>query len=273
MRPRGLPQGFRNSCAVWTKLVRVLTAKWRREGKRLVHLLDDLLFSVTGTFEEACAVRDEIVADLDAVGIQVNWLKSVQTPGHIIKFLGMIIDSIKYRFFVPGDKVRKLQALVGELVQRGGADSESEVAFRELAKVLGKMISMQIAVPMVRMLASEGYGLLRPGGDWDAVTVLSVEALRGLERAAECVAVFNDFGNPIRKYVGMAEIRLLVDAGTGIGWRLEGKTRSLQLTPDMRAAAREWANGERGEYQCWNELLALEACVTEEADLLQGTLV
>ena len=46
--------GFRNSCAVWTKVARVLTTLWRRKGFKLVHLLDDLLFSVSGTFEDAC---------------------------------------------------------------------------------------------------------------------------------------------------------------------------------------------------------------------------
>ena len=49
VRPVGLPMGFRNSCAVWTKITRVLTTKWRREGRRLVHLLDDFLFTVDGS--------------------------------------------------------------------------------------------------------------------------------------------------------------------------------------------------------------------------------
>ena len=64
LRARGLPQGFRNSCAVWTKLSRVLTAHWRRRGVKLVHLLDDLLFSISGTHEEACVVRDSVLSDL-----------------------------------------------------------------------------------------------------------------------------------------------------------------------------------------------------------------
>ena len=32
VQPNGLPMGFRNSCAVWTKTARVLTGMWRRRG-------------------------------------------------------------------------------------------------------------------------------------------------------------------------------------------------------------------------------------------------
>ena len=39
VRPCGLPMGFRNLCAIWTKLSRVFIVKWRRVGKKLVHLL------------------------------------------------------------------------------------------------------------------------------------------------------------------------------------------------------------------------------------------
>ena len=48
VRPVGIPIGFKNACEIWTKISRVLTAKWRREGKRLVYLLDDFIFAVSG---------------------------------------------------------------------------------------------------------------------------------------------------------------------------------------------------------------------------------
>jgi hypothetical protein len=74
LRPVGLPMGFRNSCAVWTKITRVLTTKWRREDRRLVHLLDDFLFTVDGSKsrEEAQLEVMEVLEDLERLGFQIN---------------------------------------------------------------------------------------------------------------------------------------------------------------------------------------------------------
>ena len=59
VRPVGIPMGFKNVCAIWTKIARVWTAKWRREGKRLVHLLDDFMFAVDGdlSLADACKLK------------------------------------------------------------------------------------------------------------------------------------------------------------------------------------------------------------------------
>ena len=73
IRPRGLAMGYKNSCAIATKLGRVITRMWRERGIKLANLLDDVLVAVTGTFEHACKVRDEMLADLERLGVQVNW--------------------------------------------------------------------------------------------------------------------------------------------------------------------------------------------------------
>lgn len=196
VRARGLPQGFRNSCAVWTKLARVLTAKWRREGIKLVHLLDDFLFSVSGSFEEACECIRRIVRDLDEAGLQVNWGKSVLTPCKCLKFLGLLVDSEAYRFFAPKEKILKLKELVAELV----ADRDV-TTFRELARILGKILSLQIAVPAVKMLTRDSYALLRPEGEWDDSAHITEDVVQELIRAVAWVQHFNLVGNPIRRFV------------------------------------------------------------------------
>jgi len=73
IRPRGLAMGYKNSCAIATKLGRVITRMWRERGIKLTNLLDDVLVAVTGTFEHACKVRDEMLAGLERLGVQVNW--------------------------------------------------------------------------------------------------------------------------------------------------------------------------------------------------------
>ena len=44
-------------------------------------------------------MRDEVLADLDRLGVLVNWRKSVLKPSHCLRFLGMLVDSEVYKFF------------------------------------------------------------------------------------------------------------------------------------------------------------------------------
>lgn len=271
LRPVGLPMGFTNACAVFTKISRVYVAKWRREGKRCVHLLDDLMFAVSGSYEEACRVRDAVLADLEALGALINWRKSVLNPGKCLRFLGMLVDSLSYRFFVPASKVQRLKELVSELMARDKVGEYPEATFRELASVVGKIMSMQVAVPAVRMLTHEAYRLIRPEGEWDDSVVLTKEVVEELLAVVDWVGGFNKVGNPIRRFKGMTELVVTVDAGTGFGWRLEGKERSEELTEGARAVAREWVDpNEREMWQCWKELLAVERCLEEELQQLGG---
>jgi hypothetical protein len=256
VQPKGLPMGFRNSCAVWTKTARVLTGLWRRKGFKLVHMIDDLLFSVTGSYEEACSVRDEVCADLKRLGVLVNWKKSLLKPCKCLRFLGMLIDSDGYRFFVPDDKVVKLKALIQQVVSR------PEATFRQIASVVGKIMSLMVAVPAVRMLTREAYALVRPEGQWDNSTALTEEVVKELLEVMEYIVKFNRVGNPIRRFIGMTEVRILVDAGTGYGWRVDGKIRMHEFGAGLKAVAAEWDDsGERDFAQCWKELKALQYCI------------
>ena len=134
------------------------------------------------------------------------------TPSKCTRFLGMLIDSELYRFFVPPEKVVKLKLIVKDMLDK------QDASVRELASVVGKVMSMQVAVPTVRMMTAECYGLIRPDGDWDRRVQLTEDVLRELLLVVDWVSHFNKFGNPIRRYVGMEEVRITLDAGTGYGW-------------------------------------------------------
>ena len=81
-----------------------------------------------------------MLEDLERLGFQINWGKSVLTVCKCLLFLGMLIDSLAYRFFVPAKKVEKLRALVEEMVcgREGGRaiGMAVEATFRLSAKVL-----------------------------------------------------------------------------------------------------------------------------------------
>ena len=176
-------------------------------------------------------MRDNILSDLMRAGVFVNWRKSVLTPCKCLRFLGMLVDSVAYKFFVPADKVEKLQALVRDVTD----GNQPELSFRQLASILGKVMPMQIAVSAVKMLTKECYAALRPGDNWEAQALLTEAVLEELAEVVRWIDQFDAVGNPVRRYVGMEELRIIVDSGTGYGWRIDGKGRSLQLTDSMKA--------------------------------------
>ena len=259
--------GFRNSCAIFTKLARVLTALWRKRGVKLVHMMDDLLIAVSGTYEEACVVRDAICADLDKLGVEVNWKKSVLTPSFCVRFLGMLVNSEEYRFFVPPDKIEKLRALSDRLL------TAPDVTVRELASIAGKVMSLQVAVPAVRMMTRELYGLIRPDGDWDRRVLLTDGVISELISVVGWIQQFNLIGNPIRRFIGMAEVRIHVDAGTGYGWRVDGRDHTAEFEGAMSAVAAQWPGDEVDLFQPWKELLALQYCIQSEGEGLAGRMI
>jgi hypothetical protein len=148
-------------------------------------MIDDLLFSVSGSYEETCRVRDEVCADLKRMGVLVNWKKSILTPCKCLRFLGMLVDSAAYRFFVPDDEIEKLKVLVQEMVGR------PEATLRQIASIVGKIMSMMVAVPAVRMLTREVYALVRPEGEWDNSTKLTAAVVKELLEVMEYIVQFN----------------------------------------------------------------------------------
>ena len=71
----------------------------------------------------------------------------------------------------------------------------------------------------------------------------------------------------------MEEVRVTLDAGTGYGWRIDGRVRSLGFDSPALATAADWKPDEKQEWQPWNELLAVEKRLIEEAGRLGGLTV
>jgi hypothetical protein len=167
----------------------------------------------------------------------------------------MLVDSEVYKFFVPPDKIVKLH----ELVESMGVMPEATI--RALASVVGKVMSMQLAVPAVRMMSAGLYKLVRPEGNWDRSVPLTRVVLSELAGAVDWVRQYSKFGNPIRRFTGMKELRICVDAGTGFGWRIDGADRTAEFEGDVLAKSLEWGVREEELFQPWKETSV--ACVAE----------
>ena len=251
LRPRTLPQGWTNSCAVFTKLTRQLCRVWRKRGYRLVHLLDDFLFCAD-SYEEAVEIRDRVLADCEALGLYISWKKAVLTPSRRVKFIGFVIDSETMRFHVPGEKVEDVEKLIADLTQEPAA-----ATFRQLARVAGKIVAMGTAISAWRLFTRETYRCICPEDDWDESAPVTAAMVQELLSFVEWVRVFNARGAPIRRPAKQTGIRLMMDASVdGLGVRLDGYGDLVWQHPTW-AMAGAWTGPPR-EVQAHRELAALE---------------
>ena len=72
-------------------------------------------------------------------------------PSTDLVFLGVGCDTVQCRFYVPEDKLRKLEAIL-----RDTTDSRS-ISFRQLEKLAGKCTSMSVAVPPASLYTHHMY--------------------------------------------------------------------------------------------------------------------
>ena len=262
-----LVQGWTNSCAVFTKLTNQLVRVWRKRGYNLVHILDDFLFAVDGTFEEACAVRDAVVADVKRLGFCLNYKKAVLTPNRCQIFLGVVVNTLQMKFFMPGEKIENIEGLIKKFL-----GAPEEVTFRQMASIAGKILATAVAISCSRLFTRATYKCICPDGEWDDIGEVSKEMVEELSQALKWIRRFNKFGSPIRRRAKATGIRIMMDASVhGFGCRIDGKDRDVVWRPTSYAIAAEWS-GDVFEFQAHRELAAFHelAWNPEYADLLRG---
>ena len=132
-----LPFSLSSAPCVFTKLLKPAVATMHRLGMRLVLYLDDMLIlaQTIQMTRECLATALELLLSL---GFVINLKKSVLSPTQKIEFLGFQIDS--QRMIMPQQKVKSLKQRARHLSR------VSQLLVREIAQILGLMISVQPAI-------------------------------------------------------------------------------------------------------------------------------
>lgn len=88
---------------VFAKILKVVMAVLRRCGIRLVIYLDGIL--VLNESRQGLLKNLSTVTGLfQSLGFLVNWKKSVVIPTQVLKYLGLVVNSIDISFSLPGSK-------------------------------------------------------------------------------------------------------------------------------------------------------------------------
>ncbi|KAM3921505.1 uncharacterized protein RB166_010897 [Leptodactylus fuscus] len=210
-----------------------------RQVESVLHYLDDFLFvGPPGTW--VCSVLlQEMVRVCRLFGVPLAPEKT-EGPATVVKFLGIVIDTVRFECRLPEDKLRELRDLVGVAIRR------RKLRLRELQSLLGRLNFACRIMPMGRVfcrrLAAATAGVRRP--------LHFVRLHAGLREDlavwGEFLARYNGRSLVMGPPVSNVDLELFTDAAGGAGfgayfqgqwcagewpveWRESGVVRNLAL--------------------------------------------
>ena len=159
-----------------------------------------------------------------------------------------------------------------QLVQQVVSAPDAQ-AVRTLARLAGKLISMNAAIPFARLLTRETYRCICPDNGWDATARVTPQVVAELMEVIQWLRPYNVRGAPIRRGAKMQSMRLMLDGSPhGFGVRVDGKLRDVQWSAGSLAVAADWV-GPAVESQVYRELLAVEEVLKLPGILQKGSSV
>ena len=149
-----LPFGLSTACYAFTKLLRPLIKYWRGQGLRALLYLDDGIVAVKGE-KQAEEASLQVREDLARAGLVEHTTKCSWAPSQQAKWLGFKLDLQQGVISVPQEKITQLRSQLRKVAING------TLKVRELASIIGKIISMSLAIgPVSRLMTRWMYALL-----------------------------------------------------------------------------------------------------------------
>ena len=134
-----LPQGFKESPRIFTKLLKPILGFLRSQGHELVAYIDDSL--IKGDSKEQCISTTKEAARLfDGLGFTVHPSKSSFEPDQRILFLGFILCSISMTVSVSDEKAKTICNFIEDILEM------TNISIRKFAKVIGCLVALNPGV-------------------------------------------------------------------------------------------------------------------------------
>ena len=155
----------------------------RTDGVRLIDYVDDIL--IFGESPEQCREQLYRVARLLVdLGWHMNWAKSIVEPTQRITFLGIDLDTTEPlpRFRVPNKKRHAIRHEIQRFLTKA---QQAPIPKRHIARAIGLMQSVALAVGPTQMLSRGMIGCLNERTGWEHQVTLNQAALRDVERWLE----------------------------------------------------------------------------------------
>ena len=194
--------GFCLAPFYFTKICRPI-ARWFGAVKMpTLNFIDDWLWNAKGA---------NVSNIVNTIFMLLGWSFSPKDQeGVQVQMLGFIVDSMQREFYVPAKKITKGLNLLRDAMQN--AEQRRWVTPKMISSITGTVISMQLAIPAVRVWCRSLYAQLPQEGE-DQMVLLNEESQEEL-RMLEMLLLFQN-GAPFMAHD--VDIDLFVDSGE-IGW-------------------------------------------------------
>lgn len=150
-----IPFGWKNSAFVYQSVNRQPMSYLRGLSVVGFVYIDDRLLEkcrqkwVEDAFEQAKLAIVKACLLLIQLGFTLALKKSILVPTQIIRFLGMLVDTVRQAFMVPDDKKEKLRMLRENIL------AQEAVSVQTLQRFQGKCVSLLLAVPGAKLYIRE----------------------------------------------------------------------------------------------------------------------
>ena len=171
-----LPLGLSTAGFIFTKLLRVLVAKWRANACRVVVFLDDGLGGGKN-YDTATEASNYIHQDLQKFGFLMAEDKCTWVPCQYITWLGYVWNTLDGYIHVTDERLERALESLNFLI---GQITEGQVIFpvRKVACLVGHLISMQSAIgPEVRLRTRGLNHCIVSRVNWNSPVIVSSQAL------------------------------------------------------------------------------------------------
>ena len=186
-----MPLGIIDAAHIFTALTCPLMSYLQVHGKRSSIYIDDLLSLCQGF--EAALLQDKFIQEFFLKG---GWVfkpeKSSGPPSQRVKYLGLIVDSVKMQFEIPGDKLSRLLEEGNTLL------TSRRVHVRNLASWVGLLQSVRLAIgPLISIMCRSIYDDIARARSWSTILQLSYKCKHQIDWWVRNLSSLNGF--PITK--------------------------------------------------------------------------
>ena len=162
-----LPFGWKSSPVIYHTITEALAMYLRSLGIPMLCWIDDMFGSTEQSFKDKedelqfqSAMRALVVTSyvLFKAGYFVNVPKCCLIPEKVMTYLGIECDSLHCKFLIPQERILKYLPILQDLI------SKQWVSFADLERIVGKLVSLESAVPAGMWYTREQYAVLRKSG-------------------------------------------------------------------------------------------------------------
>jgi hypothetical protein len=193
------------------------------KGIRHGVLLDDFLLLFQEQEDGAAAVP-YVQALLELLGLKAHPEKSSWELEHVKQHLGLIVDTLEGKFYIPPAKIEKIKSYAKWVLSEVSRERRW-VPARMVARMAGLSVCVSLAFPGGRLFAQGLYESLRAKASWEGKVKLTRQAVKDVKALASFPARWN--GSFI--WTPAADATLITDA-SDVGWGaiLEAGERHLE---------------------------------------------